>query len=215
MILVLIYHTGCAILGLSHKHKEKIEVILFLTSERYVNGRQHKMCGHPGAKTHRNFSPRFEAEPLPVAARVWGIDIDRWHRGLESNLRHGCLSSSFFCVVLSCVGRGLCDRLVTRPKESYWVSKWIKKPLYVRRPRSIQELYSHRWGGGGFKAEISCTLYLIIWLLPPRNHTAVPFQVQSFNDVQEKFWCLFWEPIQWLCGRQSGSTHSCHCPVKD
>jgi hypothetical protein len=35
---------------------------------------------------------------------------------------HGCLSSSF-CVVLSCVGSGLKDGFITRPKESYQVSK--------------------------------------------------------------------------------------------
>jgi hypothetical protein len=31
-------------------------------------------------------------------------------------------------MLLSCVGRGLCDRLITRPKESYQVSNEIKKP---------------------------------------------------------------------------------------
>jgi hypothetical protein len=34
---------------------------------------------------------------------------------------HGCLYLCFY-VVLSCVGRGICDRLITRPKESYQVS---------------------------------------------------------------------------------------------
>jgi hypothetical protein len=33
-----------------------------------------------------------------------------------------------FCVALSCVGRGLCDGLITRPKVSYQVSKYITKP---------------------------------------------------------------------------------------
>jgi hypothetical protein len=32
------------------------------------------------------------------------------------------------CVVLSCVGRCLFDGLITHPKESYPVSKQIKKP---------------------------------------------------------------------------------------
>jgi hypothetical protein len=36
----------------------------------------------------------------------------------ECHLRHGCFSSSF-CVVLPCVGRVLCDGLITRPEESY------------------------------------------------------------------------------------------------
>jgi hypothetical protein len=32
------------------------------------------------------------------------------------------------CVVLSCVGRGLCDGLITRPGESYRVSNsvWLR-----------------------------------------------------------------------------------------
>jgi hypothetical protein len=40
-----------------------------------------------------------------------------WGRGFESHSRHGCVSLCF-CVVLSCVGRGLCDGLITCPKES-------------------------------------------------------------------------------------------------
>jgi hypothetical protein len=46
----------------------------------------------------------------------------------------------FLClyVVLSCVGRGLCDGLITRPKESYQVSKTNYKTSRVRRPRSLQ-----------------------------------------------------------------------------
>jgi hypothetical protein len=44
----------------------------------------------------------------------------------ESRLSHGCLPSSF-CVVLSCVGRDLCDGPMIRSKESYQVSKYIKE----------------------------------------------------------------------------------------
>jgi hypothetical protein len=43
-----------------------------------------------------------------------------WGRGFESRSGHGCLS-----VVLSCVGRGLCDGLITRPEESYRVSLYV------------------------------------------------------------------------------------------
>jgi hypothetical protein len=43
--------------------------------------------------------------------------LGNWNRGFKHRLRHGCLSSSF-CVVLSCGGRGLCDGLITRPKQS-------------------------------------------------------------------------------------------------
>jgi hypothetical protein len=44
----------------------------------------------------------------PVAARSEARDLiaRTLDRGFESRLRHGCLSASF-CVVLSCVGRGL------------------------------------------------------------------------------------------------------------
>jgi hypothetical protein len=37
-----------------------------------------------------------------------------------------------FQFVLSCVGRGLCDGLITHPKESYQVSKYIKKPPFCK-----------------------------------------------------------------------------------
>jgi hypothetical protein len=32
------------------------------------------------------------------------------------------------CVVLSCVGRGLCDGLITRPEESYHVCEITETP---------------------------------------------------------------------------------------
>jgi hypothetical protein len=50
--------------------------------------------------------------------RSWPLDY--WDRGFESRSWHGCLSLCF-SVVLSCVGRGLCDGLITRQKESYQV----------------------------------------------------------------------------------------------
>jgi hypothetical protein len=40
--------------------------------------------------------------------------------------------------VLSCVSRGLCDGLITRPKESYQVSKIDYETSRVRRPRSTR-----------------------------------------------------------------------------
>jgi hypothetical protein len=45
-----------------------------------------------------------------------------------------------FVFVLSCADRGLCDELITRPKESYQVSKINYETYGVRRPRSLQEL---------------------------------------------------------------------------
>jgi hypothetical protein len=49
-----------------------------------------------------------------------------WNRGFESHSGHGCLS---LCLntVLSCVGRGLCDGLITGPNESYHVSNKIRE----------------------------------------------------------------------------------------
>jgi hypothetical protein len=51
-------------------------------------------------------------------------------------------------VVLSCVGRGLCDGLITRPEESYRVSVcvWSKNPENGGQ-RSILD-YQRLWGGG-------------------------------------------------------------------
>jgi hypothetical protein len=51
--------------------------------------------------------------PRSLRCSLWLLG--RWDCGFESCLRHGCLAL-FFCVLLSCVGRGLCDRLITCPK---------------------------------------------------------------------------------------------------
>jgi hypothetical protein len=46
-----------------------------------------------------------------------------WDRGFEYRSRYGCSSLCLLVyVVLSCVGTGLCDGLITCPKESYQVS---------------------------------------------------------------------------------------------
>jgi hypothetical protein len=64
----------------------------------------------------------------PSVRAVWGVGLRPlgcWGRGFESRSGHGYLS-----VVLSCVGRGLCDGLITRPEESYHVSVcvWSRNP---------------------------------------------------------------------------------------
>jgi hypothetical protein len=58
----------------------------------------------------------------PSGRSVAGIAGSNPSRGMDVYL---------FCLhaVLSCVGRGLCDGLITRPEESYRVSACvIKKP---------------------------------------------------------------------------------------
>jgi hypothetical protein len=62
--------------------------------------------------------------------------------GYESRSGHGCLC---LYVVLSCVGRGLCDELITRPMESCHVSYKIKKP---------------KTGGMGRKRDMMIQLYI-------------------------------------------------------
>jgi hypothetical protein len=64
------------------------------------------------------------------------FELGYWDHGFESRSRHGCLC-------LCCVGTGLCDGLITRPKESYQVSKIDYETSGVRRPRSLQGLQSH------------------------------------------------------------------------
>jgi hypothetical protein len=63
--------------------------------------------------------------PIPVAApsKAWvcvrlvsGVSVSNPARGMDV-----CLLCLY--VVLSCVGRGLCDGLITRPEESYRVSE--------------------------------------------------------------------------------------------
>jgi hypothetical protein len=65
--------------------------------------------------------------PIPVAARSKAYICGRLVAGVaDSNPAWGmdvCLLCLY--VVLSCVGRGLCDGLITRPGESYRVSKYM------------------------------------------------------------------------------------------
>jgi hypothetical protein len=81
--------------------------------------------------------------PVPLCPEKSHMDWSRWPRGLMRRSAAACLQGSrvritlrawmfvccvsFLClyVVLSCVGRGLCDGLITRPDESYRVSKYV------------------------------------------------------------------------------------------
>jgi ABC-type spermidine/putrescine transport system permease subunit I len=60
-------------------------------------------------------------QPLPVTARSVAKAFIPWTliwQVLIPVKARGCLSSSF-CVLLSCVGRYLCDGLISRPEEFY------------------------------------------------------------------------------------------------
>jgi hypothetical protein len=72
--------------------------------------------------------------PIPVAARSKAEVLAAWLQGslVRIPLGHGCLSLCLY-VVLSCVGRGLCDGVTTRPKESNQVSKIHYESFRVRR----------------------------------------------------------------------------------
>jgi hypothetical protein len=50
-----------------------------------------------------------------------------WDRGFESRSGYGCFVFVFLCCVVR-VGRGLCDGLITRPKESCHVTNKVKRP---------------------------------------------------------------------------------------
>jgi hypothetical protein len=86
---------------------------------------------------------------MSVAARRRSSSLGCWDHGFECRSGHGCLSLCLY-VVLSCVGRGLCDELITRPKESYHVSNKITKPQTGGHGPSGLE----RHGGGGSLAAV-------------------------------------------------------------
>jgi hypothetical protein len=75
--------------------------------------------------------------PRGVRRRYWPLGY--WNRGFESLLGRGCLSLCF-CVLLSCLGRGLLDGLITHPEESSHLSEWNYETFGVRLPRSLQGL---------------------------------------------------------------------------
>jgi hypothetical protein len=72
----------------------------------------------------KNFYRVMYQKPITVAARSKAQVCGRSVAGVaDSNLARGmdvCLLCLY--VVLSCVGRGLCVGLITRPEESYRVS---------------------------------------------------------------------------------------------
>jgi len=77
--------------------------------------------------------------PVPVAARSKALGLRPlacWDCGFDSRRGHGCVSCE--CYVLS--SRGLCDRLITRPEQSYqtWCvvvydieTSWMRRPWFA------------------------------------------------------------------------------------
>jgi hypothetical protein len=55
--------------------------------------------------------------PRDLRRRLGLRQLGCWDRGFESRWGHGWLSRVY--IVLFCVGRGLCDGLITSPEESY------------------------------------------------------------------------------------------------
>jgi hypothetical protein len=58
--------------------------------------------------------------------------------GITGSNPGGDMSVRLLClyVVLSCVGRGPCDGLITRPEESCLVSNKIQKPKKIGHPKT-------------------------------------------------------------------------------
>jgi hypothetical protein len=65
---------------------------------------------------------------FPVAAQ--GVGLGCLVAGIMGSNPAGVMDVSVLClyVVLSCIGRGFCDELSSRPKESYPMSNIIQKP---------------------------------------------------------------------------------------
>jgi hypothetical protein len=79
--------------------------------------------------------------PVPVAARSKAQILAAWLVGSRVRIRlgHGCWSLCLY-VVLICVGRGLCDRLIRRPKESYPMANKIQKPPPKKASENVDRL---------------------------------------------------------------------------
>jgi hypothetical protein len=62
--------------------------------------------------------------PIPVAARSNALVCGRLVAGITGSNPARGMDICLLCLylVLSCVGRGLCDGMITRPEESYRVS---------------------------------------------------------------------------------------------
>jgi hypothetical protein len=73
---------------------------------------------------------------IPVAARSKTLVLSRLFAGIAGSNSTRGMDVCHFClyVVLSCVGRGLCDGQITRPEESYRVSDCMRD---LRIPETV------------------------------------------------------------------------------
>jgi hypothetical protein len=81
-------------------------------------------------RDNKNFVSEFSYsiatyKPIPVTARSKAWVCGRLITGIAGSNPARGMDVCLLClnVVLSCVGRGLCDGLITRPEEPYRVSK--------------------------------------------------------------------------------------------
>jgi hypothetical protein len=90
--------------------------------------------------SHSNFFLCWSQWPQCRSAATWllgsRVRIPLW--GMDVCLL--CL-----CVVLSCVGRGLCCGLITHPEESYHVSNcMIAQTLWLRKTAAVRKLLNKK-----------------------------------------------------------------------
>ena len=112
-----------------------------------------------------------------------------WDCGFQFDRGHVCLSACCECSVLS--GRGLCDELITRPEESYWL--WCvvvcdRETARMRRP----------WTTGGCHAKLKI-IKKKIWPLH-RNASAAKERFLRLHNHFMIYNLQFpSEDLNWLC----------------
>jgi hypothetical protein len=115
-----VQHASCFMWQAVNDHTIRPEVVLGMKNEiRKRNGIFRISAGNDFVMWYYSCCRCRSRWPHGLRRRSWPLGY--WDHGFKSHLRHG-RSSLCFCVLLSCVGRGLCDGLITRPKESYQVS---------------------------------------------------------------------------------------------
>jgi hypothetical protein len=74
-----------------------------------------------------DFEQVIKAAPIQAAARSKSWVCGRLVAGIAGSCPARGMDVCLLClyVVLSCVGRGLCDGLITRPEESYCASNFM------------------------------------------------------------------------------------------